>query len=96
MSDQPDIFKQQLPFILARLTLQSQQQNNQAFGSIVDCWVVMIAFPDFVKHNCEWMNLPEMGQFCLRPDVDILTEEIHEFGTLQEARTFVKAWWAKQ
>lgn len=79
-----------MPFIFAKL----KNEPNNAHPP-VEGWIVMIAHPDFVHYNSEWMGDEKLGKVSRVPDVDICVEE-HEFSTFDEARNFVKQWWSAQ
>lgn len=80
-----------MPFIFARI-----EQVPQAAQYPIKDWVVIVANPDFVTYNSEWMDHEGLGNLCLIPSVDICVEDDKVFGTFHEAREYVRQWWGKQ
>lgn len=80
-----------LPFIFARI-----EENPRAIEYPIKDWVVMVANPDFVTYNTEWMDHDGLGNLCLIPSVDICVEDDAVFQTYHEAREYIRQWWCKQ
>ena len=92
-----------LPFIYARLCnpeVCSKEYKPAINGNVypveqtIKDWVVIIAYPDFVTYDARWQCDEVVGDYVLVPDVDITICEYMFFHTFQEARKYVKEWWA--
>ena len=57
--------------------------------------VVLIAHFDMIHYHAAWMADPDVGNYPLVPDVDIV-EERHIFDTQEEAIKFIMEWWVKR
>lgn len=85
------------PLIFGRCTEESQHQYETGKTSSLKIkdWVVVIAYPDFRVYDSRWMDDPELGRFCVTPDVDIAFSKDMVFPTFAEARKAVGKWWTE-
>ena len=99
----PFIQETALPFIYARLSnpeVCSKEYKPAINGDVytveptIKDWMVIIAYPDFVTYDARWQCDEVVGDYVLIPDVDIAICDDTIFPTLQEARKYVKEWWA--
>lgn len=83
------------PLIFGRCTEESQHryETGKTSNLKIKDWVVVIAYPDFRVYDSRWMDDPELGRFCVTPDVDIAFSTDMVFPTFAEARKAVGNWW---
>ena len=96
MSEVEELPVQKYPFLFRKPPAQCRTTPEEwASADGADHYFVYIAKSfNYTSYDSSWMCEENLGDFCLTPDLDIC-DEVHEFGTEEEALRFIREWWGK-